>query len=104
MQSRRESVRSAARLKIACAVLVALGSVALAAAGASPAPAKPAKPPKHFPEPTLGVPLELLESGLNCHGEVEHATSEPLLFVTGTGATGDESYLIGKGAFDALGH
>ena len=29
---------------------------------------------------------------------------EPLLFVTGTGSTGEQGYLIGRGAFEASGH
>jgi hypothetical protein len=44
-----------------------------------------------------------LEASFHCHGEVEDASVEPVLFVTGTGATGEQGYLIGKGAFEAFG-
>lgn len=86
------------KLRLAiCAVLAITGSVLLAGALAS---AKPRKPP----EPKIAVPKVQLEAAFHCHGEIQGATSEPALFVTGTGATGEQGYLIGKGAFDAFGH
>ncbi len=59
--------------------------------------------PKRAPEPPIKVDRAALEASFHCHGEVVGTSVQPLLFVTGTGATGEESYLIGKGAFDALG-
>jgi hypothetical protein len=84
---------------IVCAALATLLSIAIAAAPATAA-TKPAKPP----EPPITIPKAELEAAFHCHGEVEGASAEPVLFVTGTGATGEEGYLIGKGAFDAFGH
>jgi hypothetical protein len=80
------------------AALAVLATIAIAVPGA--AEAKPYKPP----EPPISIPKTELEAAFHCHGEVEGASSEPVLFVTGTGATGEEGYLIGKGAFEAFGH
>jgi hypothetical protein len=55
-------------------------------------------------EPPITVRPALLRAAFHCHGALGHATTQPLLLVTGTGATGEETYLFGKGAFDALGH
>jgi hypothetical protein len=89
-------MRGAARIAVVLAALVAIGAVMLAAvAGARP---------KHVPEPRISVPQEQLEASYHCHGDIAGAMTQPLLFVTGTGATGEEGYLIGKGAFDAAGH
>lgn len=74
-------------------VAVLAGAVTLAAAR-----------PKRAPEPPIAIPKAMLESSYHCHGDVAGAGKQPLLFVTGTGATGEEGYLIGKGAFDATGH
>src|SRR5262249_473014 len=60
--------------------------------------------PKRAAEPRISIPRAQLEASYHCHGEVAGTPNEPLLFVTGTGATGEEGYLIGKGAFDAAGH
>ena len=77
-----------------------LRSAALAAAIcvlACAAPAAAADPP-------LTVPKAKLDAALNCHGKLQGATRQPIMLVTGTGATGDEAYAIGKGAFDAYRH
>jgi hypothetical protein len=87
----------AARSKIALAALAALGIALLIAAGA-------AARPKRTPEPRITVPAPMLEAAFHCHGEVTPTSPQPLLFVTGTGATGEEGFLIGKGAFEATGH
>lgn len=55
-------------------------------------------------EPPITIPRTELEAAFHCHGTVEGSPTQPLLFVTGTGATGEEGYLIGKGAFEAFGH
>ena len=77
-----------------------LRSAALAAAicvlaGAAPAAAA---------DPPLTVPKAKLDAALNCHGKLQDATRRPVMLVTGTGATGDEAYAIGEGAFDAYRH
>ena len=64
-------------------------------AGAAPAVAA---------DPPLTVPKAKLDAALHCHGKLQGAKREPVMLVTGTGATGDEAYAIGKGAFDAYGH
>jgi hypothetical protein len=82
---------------IACAALALIGALTL---GAGPASAK-----RHSPKPPpITIPRAELEAAFHCHGTVEGSPTQPLLFVTGTGATGEEAYLIGKGAFDAFGH
>lgn len=54
--------------------------------------------------PPITVRTPLLSAAFYCHGTLRDATTEPILLVTGTGATGEETYALGKGAFDALGH
>jgi hypothetical protein len=78
-------------------VLAIIASLALASALAA---AKPRLPK----EPRIAIPRTALEGSFHCHAELAGATREPVLFVTGTGATGEQGYLIGKGAFDAFGH
>lgn len=51
-------------------------------------------------DPPLTVPKAKLDAALHCHGKLQGAKREPIMLVTGTGATGDEAYAIGKGAFD----
>jgi len=80
-----------------CLALIAFGALSLPGTAAS---AKPKRPP----EPRIAIPKTELEASFHCHGEVARTSVEPVLFVTGTGATGEDSYLIGKGAFDAFGH
>jgi triacylglycerol lipase len=66
-----------------------------ALAGAAPAAAA---------DPPLTVPQAKLDAALHCHGKLHEAKRQPIVLVTGTGATGDEAYAIGKGAFDAYRH
>ncbi|MFN8215472.1 MAG: hypothetical protein U0R71_02645 [Solirubrobacterales bacterium] len=80
----------------AAVTLVTIALLALAAAG--PATAKRAW------EPPLQVPRAQLEAAFHCHGTIAPGGPQPLLFVTGTGATGEQGWLIGHGAFEALGH
>ncbi len=54
--------------------------------------------------PKLTVPKADLEAAFNCPIDPTDATETPIMFVTGTGATGDQGYLIGQGAFEAYGH
>ncbi len=83
-------------MRRAVGLLVAvLGVLALTAAPASA---------KRVSEPPIKIPKTELEAAFHCHGEVEGASAQPLLFVTGTGATGEQGYLIGRGAFEAFGH
>jgi hypothetical protein len=74
-----------------------LASVAMLAATTTASAKRPWEPPLRIPTPEL-------EAAFHCHGEIEHARVTPLLFVTGTGTTGEQGYLIGHGAFEALGH
>ena len=80
----------------ALAVLAAVAVAALSAV--APAAAK------RVWEPPLQVPRAELEAAFHCHGEIAPGGPQPLLFVTGTGATGEQGWLIGHGAFEALGH
>lgn len=59
-----------------------------------------AAPAAHAAEPKLTVPQAKLAAALTCTEGVENATRTPLMLVTGTGASGDEAYAIGKPAFD----
>jgi hypothetical protein len=54
--------------------------------------------------PRLTVPLSELDAAVKCPIDPTNATSTPVMLVTGTGASGDQSYLIGQGAFEAYGH
>jgi hypothetical protein len=54
--------------------------------------------------PELTVPKAKLRAAFKCEGKIRNATRTPLMLVTGTGATGDQAYAIGKGALDAYGH
>ena len=53
--------------------------------------------------PKLTVPKADLEAAFKCPIDPTNATQTPLMFVTGTGATGDQGYLIGQDAFEAYG-
>ena len=68
----------------------------LAAALAAAAPAGAA-------EPRLQVPQAKLKEALHCYGDQKAPGKVPILLVTGTGASGQEAYTIGKGAFEAYG-
>jgi triacylglycerol lipase len=54
--------------------------------------------------PKLTVPKAALEAAFKCPIDPTNATQTPLMLVTGTGATGDQAYLIGQDAFEAYGH
>jgi hypothetical protein len=79
---------------IAVAICALAGAAPASAAGPAPNPA----------DPPLTVPQAKLDAALHCHGALRGAKRQPIMLVTGTGATGDEAYAIGKGAFDAYRH
>ncbi len=79
------------------AVPIVLAAIALPAAASFGKASRP-------PEPRIAIPVSELEASFYCHGEVEGTQVQPILFVTGTGATGEEGYLLGHGAFEAFGH
>ncbi len=54
--------------------------------------------------PPLTVPQSELDAAVKCPIDPTNATSTPTMFVTGTGASGDQSYLIGQDAFTTYGH
>src|SRR4051812_21860597 len=54
--------------------------------------------------PNLTVPAGDLQAALTCPIDPTDATTTPVMFVTGTGATGAEAYLIGQSAFEAFGN
>jgi hypothetical protein len=85
------------RVRVA-ALLASLGL--LLALAAAPAAAKRQRPW----EPPVTIPTAALEAAFHCHGEISRGGPQPLLFVTGTGASGEQGYLIGRGAFEAFGH
>ena len=68
----------------------------LAAALAAAAPAGAS-------EPKLEVPQAKLKASLHCYGDQKAPGKVPIMLVTGTGASGQEAYTIGKGAFEAYG-
>ena len=76
-----------------------IGTVALVAALAVAVPA-----PAVASGPKLTVPEADLQAAFNCPIDPTNATQTPLMFVTGTGATGDQGYLIGQAGFEAYGH
>ena len=54
--------------------------------------------------PKLTVAKADLAAAFKCPIDPTAATTTPLMFVTGTGATGDQGYQIGQDAFEAYGH
>ena len=54
--------------------------------------------------PKLTVSQADLEAAFRCPIDPTNATKTPVMFVTGTGATGDQGYLIGQSAFEHYGH
>lgn len=60
-------------------------------------------PAAHAAEPKLTVRASTLAAGLKCTAGVNHARRTPIMLVTGTGASGDEAYAIGKPAFKKYG-
>ncbi len=75
------------RLGVLASVAVMLGSAPAARAA----------------EPQLTVGKSRLDAALKCVGPIDEAARTPVMVVTGTGASGDEAYAIGKGALDAYG-
>jgi hypothetical protein len=76
---------------------LALAGLACLAVSLTPASAAAASPP-------LTVSTAKLKAALHCHGSLAGTKTQPIMLVTGTGASGEEAYAIGKGAFDAYGH
>ena len=84
--------------KPAVFILTLAACVALAGTcAATPAPARASGP-------KLTVPRAELEAAFHCPIDPANATETPMMFVTGTGATGEQGYLIGQDAFEAYGH
>jgi hypothetical protein len=82
----------AGRLKLVVVVVAILGALAIG-------------PPSAVASgPRLTVPQSDLEAAFKCPIDPTNAAVTPVMFVTGTGATGDQGYLIGQGAFEAYGH
>jgi len=54
--------------------------------------------------PRLTVPKAEMAAALHCPIDPAGAKRTPLMYVTGTGATGAQGYLIGQSAFEAYGH
>ncbi len=73
-----------------------IAAVALCLACAAPAAAS---------GPRLTVSKSKLKASLKCPiPPSAYSDAAPVMFVTGTGASGDQGYLIGQGAFEASGH
>ncbi|HET8950063.1 MAG TPA: hypothetical protein VFN44_06125 [Solirubrobacteraceae bacterium] len=60
-------------------------------------------PSAHAAEPRLTVGKAKLRAALKCTDAVRDAQRTPIMVVTGTGASGDEAYAIGKPAIDRYG-
>jgi triacylglycerol lipase len=54
--------------------------------------------------PRLTVSQSELDAAFKCPIDPTNAAVTPVMFVTGTGASGDQGYLIGQDAFEAYGH
>jgi hypothetical protein len=72
--------------------VVALALCALAAAPAGAAA-----------EPRLSVPRWRMSDALHCYGPVGRTAPQPILFAPGTGSDGSQAFLLGGGAFAAMG-
>jgi triacylglycerol lipase len=77
-------------MRQACASALALCALALAPAAA-------------VAEPRLTVDPRRMADALICYGPVGRATPQPILFAPGTGSDGSHVYLLGGGAFEAMG-
>jgi triacylglycerol esterase/lipase EstA (alpha/beta hydrolase family) len=55
-------------------------------------------------EPPLTVGSAKLAAALTCHGRIAADAPAPIVFAPGTGSDGSQVYLLGAGAFKALGH
>jgi hypothetical protein len=60
-------------------------------------------PAAHAAEPKLTVSTARLAAALKCTPGIHHAKRTPIMLVTGTGASGDEAYAIGKPGLDDFG-
>lgn len=54
-------------------------------------------------EPRLTVPRSRMADALMCYGPVGKEAPQPILFAPGTGADGSQVFLLGGGAFTAMG-
>ena len=73
---------------------------AVAAAAALGAPVGAQGRPR---EPKLTVPAATFAGALTCYGQIGRGRPAPIVFAPGTGSTGAQVYILGKGAFDAVG-
>jgi triacylglycerol lipase len=71
-------------------------AAALAVCALAPAPAAAA-------EPRLTVDPRRMSDSLICYGPVGRTTPQPILFAPGTGSDGSQVFLLGGGAFAAMG-
>ena len=55
-------------------------------------------------EPALTVPKSKLAAAFHCHGAIDHASTVPIMLVTGTGASGEEAYFLAKPSLDVYGN
>ena len=78
---------------VAFTAVVAVGAALGGAAGAQ----------ARATEPKLTVPAATLATALTCYGEIGRGRPAPIVFAPGTGSTGAQVYVLGKGAFDAIG-
>ena len=78
---------------VAFTAVVAVGAALGGAAGAQ----------ARATEPKLTVPAATLATALTCYGEIGRGRPAPIVFAPGTGSTGAQVYVLGKGAFDAVG-
>jgi hypothetical protein len=92
------------RRPLAFLAIAAVVTSILATGGAAASSASSASPARAVKEPPITVGRAALRAAYHCKEAVKGATKEPIMLVTGTGATGDEAYLIGKGAFLHFGH
>jgi hypothetical protein len=81
-----------------CLAVLAAGAVAAGLAG--PAGAQAAAGARG---PKLTVPAATLAGALTCYGEIGRRRPAPIVFAPGTGATGAQVYVLGRGAFEHLG-
>jgi triacylglycerol lipase len=90
------------RRPLAVLTIAGVAASLLVTGGAAASPTK--LPAASAKSPAIGIPMATLRAAFHCKGAVKGASKEPVMLVTGTGASGDEAYLIGKGAFEHFGH
>jgi len=86
-----------AHRRLLAAALAVLTAAACLTFSAAPAAAK-------YSGPKLLTPRADLAAAFHCPIDPAGSKKTPVMFVTGTGATGQQGYLIGQGAFEAAGH